>query len=151
MKGVFGAKKLSSLLLAGMTVLLVLASTVPVMGHAAVKEARPAAGSVVTEAPAQVELTFSMAVEPGFSTFKVYRLEDGQASTVSKEWVSEALARRGDEPQRVDAGFRTASQSQRVVIDLVDTLEPGTYVVMWRVLAADTHVTEGHLVFQYQP
>lgn len=143
-------KKLSSVFLAGVAALLLLASTVPALGHAVVKEARPASGSVVTEAPAQVELTFSMAVEPGFSTFKVYRLDEGQTA-VSKEWVSQALAQRGDEPQRVDAGFKTTAQSQRVVIDLTGDLEPGAYVVMWRVLAVDTHVTEGHLLFEYRP
>lgn len=128
----------------------------PVYAHAHLEQSTPAADSVVASAPASVLLKFTEPVEVGFSTFKVYPLPagaDGESlKDAAAKLVDEVLGARGDEEARADAGVAGGSgTSAEVEIRMKEGLEPGAYVVMWRVLSVDSHTTRGHFVFQYQP
>lgn len=123
-------------------------------GHAHLDTSVPLGNSTVTERPSQVVLRFTEPVEVNFSTFKVYPLQPdddmlrlrAQASTL----VSQSLQQRGDEAARADAGVTTNARiSAEVQLAMKEDLAPGPYVVMWRVLSVDTHITQGFYIFHY--
>ena len=150
------------------------------LAHAELVTMTPVKNSVLTTLPQTVTLTFSEPVEVGFSLFKVYKLEPtptstsggapggesggetGGASPESEEealrlnglagtLVTEVLTERGDEAARADAGPATTGTAEEVSLNLKEGQGAGNYVVMWRVLSADTHTTQGFYVFSYQP
>ena len=44
--------------------------------------------------------------------------------------------------------MKTLFQNKALVtLAFPEPLEPGHYVVMWRLLSGDTHVVDGHIVF----
>ena len=66
--------------------------------------------------------------------------------------VSEVIELRGDEDARADAGLVTRdARSAAVTLALKPKLPAGTYVLMWRVLSIDTHVTQGFSLFVIAP
>lgn len=135
--------------------------------HAYLERSEPAANSLVTERPATLELHYTMAVETRFSTFKVYPLEveapfeDPENPTererqrlnaLAAQLVAEVLQARGDDDARADAGLvDTGRTTREVTLALREDLAPGVFVVMWRVLAIDTHWTEDFFVFTLLP
>ncbi len=129
--------------------------------HADLESATPAQNAVLSESPAEVVLTYSEEVEVRFSTFKVYPLETSGDLSQPRERLrvngaaaaltSEVLEARGDEASRADAGVRTEARTSDAVTLALGALEPGFYVVMWRVLSVDTHTSQGSFVFEYAP
>lgn len=134
--------------------------------HADLASSTPAAGAVLEHPPAEVSLTFTEAVEVRFSTFKVYALgadldfeaEDAEArlNGLAAQLVSEALGAREDTGARADLGAdpstsEAARTAEEVTLALEPDLEAGVYVVMWRVLAVDTHTTQGFFTFRVGP
>jgi methionine-rich copper-binding protein CopC len=99
----------------------------PVLAHAGLEHADPAAGSHLAAAPARVTLRFTERLEPAFS-----RLE-----------VDDAAGR------RVDRGDAAVPASDAAVLAVsLPALPPGRYIVKWHVLSVDTHATEGHFDFE---
>jgi methionine-rich copper-binding protein CopC len=132
------------------------------LAHAELSGSTPADGAVLSAAPAVVTLTFTEPVEVRFSTFKVYPLEanfdpaaeDAQAqlSGLAGQLVSEVLEARGDEAARADTGLITGERTAKTVtLPLKPDLSAGVYVVMWRVLAVDSHATQGLVTFRVEP
>ena len=97
--------------------------------HAFLERATPAVGASVHAAPPKVSLRFTQRLEAAFSKVQVL---DGQGKRVDK-----------------DDGALGADETSLSVS--VPALPPGRYVVKWRVLSVDTHVTEGDFAFQVQP
>lgn len=133
------------------------------LAHADLESAEPAPETRVGEPPAEVRLHFSEAVELDFSVFQVHELDSGDVDgSEETAWqrlngraaalVAEVLGSRGEDVGGVHVGIRTDERrSDQVVIELVDDLVPGYYVVMWRVLSVDTHAGQGFFVFEYSP
>ena len=132
--------------------------------HAELITSEPAANTTVTAELTGVTLKFTEPLETKFSIFKAYRLDAAVDMSADNAWqringlagalVSEVLTSRtdGDAEARVDTGLKAAdARSAEVVIDLKQDLQPGLYVVMWRVLSIDTHTTQGFTVFEYAP
>jgi methionine-rich copper-binding protein CopC len=95
----------------------------PVLAHAELHHATPAAGSTVSEAPHEVTLIFSESLEAAFSSADVTdssgaRVEEGKPQ-ISGETIRVGLK----------------------------ALPPGSYRVHWRAVAADTHKSEGTFTF----
>lgn len=139
-----------------LVVALALLIPVGVFAHAHLTLSIPTRDGTVSAAPLnEVRLRFSEAVETQSSMFKVYRLEtDGveDLNAAARDLVSKVIRLRNDQAQRADDGLvTTARTSPEIVIRMKPDLEPGTYVVMWRVLSIDTHTTEGFFVFHYEP
>ena len=66
--------------------------------------------------------------------------------------MTEALSAQDDAEVRLALATRPAAgATDRVALALAEELQPGAYVVMWRVLSADGHNREGFLTFNYQP
>jgi copper resistance protein C len=97
--------------------------------HALLDHAQPVVGSTVAAPPSQLRIWFTEALEPAFSTIAV---TDAQ----------------GHEMGRGKAKLDPANP-QLLVLDLAP-LAPGTYHVVWRVIAIDTHVTHGDFEFTVQ-
>lgn len=126
--------------------------------HAYLDTSSPSANSVQTEPVTVVELHFSEGIEVSFSTFKVYRLDaDVDLTADSASMRLNALAAvvvtnyNGtveDGEGRVEATVGSGHDDKAIVtLTFEQPLEPGHYVVMWRVLSVDTHVVDGHIVF----
>lgn len=98
--------------------------------HAHLRSADPAVDSTVAAAPKEVTITFSEAVEPGFSSIEV---QDGSG-------------------KRVDDGKpHTAASDGKLLSVGLSTLAPGTYTVTWHATAVDTHKTDGTFSFTVKP
>jgi hypothetical protein len=95
--------------------------------HAHLLRAVPAAGSTVTEAPAEVVLSFSEKVEPAFSS-AVVRDAGGKALDNIRASVDKA--------------------DPTVVRVSLPRLGAGAYTVEWRVMSADTHKVSGSFRFR---
>ncbi len=93
-----------------------------VQAHAFLDRADPRVGSVVSKAPTSIRLTFTQGVEAVFCRVSV----TGPAGFG------------GAGPARAAPG-----DPKSLVVDLRSPTPPGSYVVRWRVLSVDTHVTEG--------
>ena len=94
--------------------------------HAHLEKSTPADGSTLNAAPATVEMTVS---EP---------------ARLTALWIQ-----RDQEPRQAMKDLPTTA-SGRLGVSL-PPLTPGTYVVTWRVIAADGHVTSGVLHFTVAP
>ncbi len=132
------------------------------VAHSEWSAGSPPPNAVLDEAPTQVVLTFTEPIETRFSVFKVYSLtadvttgggdvlasdEASRLDALAVALVDEVLTARGDEGERVDTGLvDTTDQADRVTLALEPDLPPGAYVVMWSVLAEDTHAMQGHYV-----
>lgn len=92
--------------------------------HALLDHADPRVGSIVTEVPRQVSLSFTQNLEAAFCTME----------------VTDASG------QRVDEG--TPHVEGDVMSVPLRTISPGIYRVKWRVLSVDTHMTEGAFSFE---
>lgn len=113
---------------AGVALILVVAGTAA--AHAFLERAEPPTGSILRAAPAEVRLWFTGTLEPAFSTLRV-------------------VDERGEQ---VDLGDpRVDAASLRLLRVSLRALPPGTYRVLWRVLALDGHLSEGDFTFRIAP
>lgn len=133
---------------------LVLCATGAAAAHAYLERSEPEEGARLDRAPQRVRLGFTEPVELRFSLFRVYRLAAPPDAPVVRlnalavALFNEVLEGRADEGQRVDLGIENRERETReVVIRLKRDLRPGAYVVIWRVLSVDTHMTRGFFVF----
>ena len=94
--------------------------------HAFLDHAAPAVGSSVGPAPAAVKLWFTEQLEPSFSSVEVM----------------------DPSGKRVDAGDAKVVPGDGTELEAtLKPLPPGTYKVIWHVVSADTHRTEGTFTF----
>jgi len=108
---------------------LLLGQSLGAHAHAFLDHATPPVGSTVSTPPAQVSLRFTQRLEPAFSRVQV---QDAAGKRVDRD-----DAHLGD-----DATILAVS---------LGPLAAGRYVVKWRVLSVDTHVTEGDYTFTVRP
>jgi hypothetical protein len=96
------------------------------LAHAFLDHAAPAVGSSVAPAPAAVKLWFTEQLEPSFSSVEVT----------------------DPSGKRVDAGDAKVVPGDGTELEAtLKPLPPGTYKVIWHVVSADTHRTEGTFTF----
>ncbi len=107
-----------------------LLSPLPASAHAHLDHASPAAGSVLAQAPKEVTIWFTEALEPKFSSIVV---QDAKGTAV-----------------QVDAATLAPGNTAQLVAPL-KPLGPGTYKVIWRVLSVDTHRSNGSFSFRVGP
>ena len=110
---------------------LVLLPVSPASAHAIVLESSPVHDAVLERAPERVPLRFNSKIEKRFTRVTLTAGDRPPASIVLP-------------------GGDDASPPDRVVIPL-SPLAPGVYVLRYRVLAVDGHITEGALRFTVGP
>jgi methionine-rich copper-binding protein CopC len=98
--------------------------------HAFPERSEPRVGAIVRTAPTRVQIWFDGELEPAFSRLTVTDSRGGRVD-------------RGD--SQVDP------QNRRVLRVSLSAVPPGTYKVVWGVLAVDGHRTEGDYTFTVKP
>jgi len=94
--------------------------------HAFLDHSQPADGAVVTPAPVSVQLWFSRAMEPSFSTLRV---EDQKG-------------------KQVDNGKPAVNDKDPKLLEIgLHPLTAGSYKVIWRIVALDGHKAKGEFMF----
>jgi len=101
----------------------------PVAGHAIVLESIPAPGAVIARPPERAMLRFNSKIEKRLT----------RVTLTAGQGPPRPL------PVANDDGPDTA-EPDRVVV-LLGPLAPGPYVIRYKVLSADGHITEGALRF----
>ena len=96
------------------------------LAHSFPIRSEPRVGWTIADSPPKVTIWFDGELEPVFSTITVYN--------VAKQQVDKNNSRVG------------GSDNTVLEVDLLP-LPVGTYRVYWKVLAKDTHVTEGDFTF----
>jgi copper resistance protein C len=94
--------------------------------HAIILESEPAAGAALAEPPARIYLRFNSKLEKRLSSVRL-AAADGRPVPLP------VVASEGESPDRI-------------VLPL-GKLRPGSYVIRYKVLAVDGHITEGALRF----
>jgi methionine-rich copper-binding protein CopC len=114
-----------------LAMLLTVASPAAVASHAIVLESSPAHDAVLARAPEEVTLRFNSRIERRFTRVTLARADQAPV------------------PVAVPEGDDAAATPDRVSIPLgsLGPLRPGLYVLRYRVLAVDGHITEGALRF----
>ena len=100
------------------------------LAHAHLASATPAAGSTVAATPAELDLSFSEAVELKFTGVTV----TGPGKAAVKTGAA-ALA----------------DGNKTLKVPLEGTLAPGAYTVAWHALSTDGHKTNGTYSFTIKP
>ncbi len=124
-----------------------------VLAHSYLSSSSILANSILKTMPENLILGFSEPLEIGFSSFKVYKLEtkttDGaKLKLEAQALVTRVLALKNDLTKRADDGLETtASEAALVKLKLKLNLKSGIYVVMYRVLSVDTHITQDFFTF----
>lgn len=98
------------------------------LAHAYLRSAVPPVDSTVTQAPGEIMIVFTGAIEPSFSTITV----TGPDSTRVDDALPHLVA--GD-ATRLAVGMRRPRAGE--------SLPPGTYSVAWHATSVDTHQTDG--------
>ena len=133
-----------------LTVLLLASSA---WAHSYLVRSMPKAGQTVRVMPQTVQLEFSEPLEVNFSSFKIYALpasSNPQQAAIALR--ARVLALKNDTEARADASLvSNASPVARLELKLKDKLPSGWYVVMWRALSIDGHVTTDQFAFLFQP
>jgi len=142
-----------------LSVLLVALISGGVLAHAELRTSEPAAGAVAETAPEEVVLTFSEPLETLFSVFKVYELDvtdvdltaadaEQRLNGLAAALVNDVLELRDDGDEQVAAELVSDdATTAELSLQFPEALADGHYVVMWRVLSIDTHVTQDFFVF----
>jgi methionine-rich copper-binding protein CopC len=121
------ALRLAAPALAAVTI--VAAAAAPALAHAFLQAASPKAGSHLSAPPKEVRISFSEAVEPAFS----------------KITVQGPPGFGGASPARPAGDARTLAAPLRAPVPA------GAYVVRWRAVSVDSHVTQGTFQFEVKP
>lgn len=100
------------------------------LAHAHLDHAQPAVDAKVAQAPSEVSLWFTEAVEPKFSSIVV---QDAKGTAVQN-------------------GKATGAADNAAVLKVkLKALQAGAYKVMWKVLSVDTHRSQGSFTFTVAP
>lgn len=94
--------------------------------HASLYRAVPSDGQVVTPAPTSIKLVFDRPIEASFSLVRVVDRSGSQVDDGKSEV-------RSDDPKMLEVGLTS--------------LSPGTYKVVWKIVALDGHRTSGSYSF----
>jgi methionine-rich copper-binding protein CopC len=99
--------------------------------HAFLDSATPKVGATVKAAPKTIRLRFTQRVEPAFSHIRL-ETADGTPIETGKAAID-------------------PSDSTILVAAVTGKTPPGSYEVRWDVVSVDTHHSNGHFPFTYQP
>ena len=98
-------------------------------GHAFPQRSEPPVGATVAVSPPRVRIWFDAALEAAFSRLQVQTVSD----------------------QRLDKNDAHVDATDATLLEVsLPPLPPGTYRVLWSVVARDGHRTEGEYTFTIQ-
>lgn len=94
--------------------------------HSVLHHSEPARNAILDAPPKAVKLQFSKALEPAFSTLKVYS---------------------GDGKQVDDGKAQVTGEERKGLEVALPALPSGTYKVLWSIVAQDGHKMRGDFIF----
>ena len=109
----------------------VVGSANPVEAHAGLKSSEPAASSVLEKSPEEIVLKFAEQVEISFGSIRLF---DANSKLIVLPVPNYGVADDVVDAKTVRVG--------------VPDLEPGSYLVIWRVVSVDSHPVQGAFGFQ---
>ncbi len=123
------------------------------LAHSYLIRSTPKANQTIRVMPQTIQLEFSEPLELAFSSFKVYALPvSSNPQKTAEELSAKVLPLKNDAQARADLGLLSAvSPAAKLELKLKPQLPNGWYVVMYRVLSIDSHITTDQFVFRYQP
>lgn len=98
-----------------------------VHAHPMLEHAEPRVGSIVTSAPTELRVWFTQEVKAASSTIEV-------TDARGKRVAAGPARPHPDDPRQLEVPLAP--------------LDPGEYTVLWRVMSADTHSTQGRFKFR---
>ncbi len=121
------------------------------LAHSKPEKITPALGATV-KTVSSVAIVFDEAIESQFSTFKVYAYTGSTSNGALRAFVKSKLAIKDNSAAtRVDTAIKASGTTKNVTILLKPKLKAGTYVVLWRLLGADTHTVDSFSYFRIKP
>jgi hypothetical protein len=137
-----------------LTVLLLVPAGV--WAHAYPTSVEPSGDAVLERSPVRIVVTMSEPVELRFSRFAVVAMADppqdpASLRTAARDLAASVLEGRSEAPRADEGVVTTEARSDRIELALRPDLEAGTYVVLWRVLSIDGHVTQDASWFHVLP
>jgi len=120
-------KLLARLALVVVALLTVLAPAQHASAHAILLTSAPAPSAVLDQSPTEIALFFNEFVDTVFGKIRILDSSGNDVQTVKP--------------------IRDAS-NQSIVRAPISPLEPGTYVVIWRIASSDSHPVQGSFSFQ---
>jgi copper transport protein len=120
-------KLLARLAFVVVTLLTVLAPAQHASAHAILLTSAPAPSAVLDQSPTEIALFFNEFVDTVFGKIRILDSSGNDVQTVKP--------------------IRDAS-NQSIVRAPISPLEPGTYVVIWRIASSDSHPVQGSFSFQ---
>ena len=112
----------------------VVGSANPVEAHAGLKSSEPAAASVLEKSPEEIVLKFAEQVEISFGSIRLFDANSKLIVLPTPNY-----------------GFADAVVDAKTVRVNLPDLEPGNYLVVWRVVSSDSHPVQGAFGFQIGP
>jgi len=109
----------------------VVGSANPVEAHAGLKSSQPAASSVLEKSPKEIVLKFAEQVEISFGSIRLFDANSNLIVLPAPNY-----------------GFTNDVVDAKTVRVNVPDLEPGSYLVIWRVVSVDSHPVQGAFGFQ---
>ena len=106
-----------------------------VEAHAGLKSSEPAASSILEASPKEIVLYFAEQVEVSFGSIRLFNSESKIILLPTPKFAS------------VDSAGQVRKDAKTVRVELPE-LENGSYLVVWRVVSADSHPVQGAFAFQ---
>ena len=103
----------------------------PIVAHPKLTSSAPATDETLTKTPGEIRLIFSEGLEPLMSGVEL-KDEAGQKIETAKVTL-------------------VPTDRKQMIVPLLAPLKPGTYNVLWHVVAADTHRMNGAYSFTVRP
>src|ERR1700685_4597207 len=122
---------MKNFVLSAITAMLLAAVPVTAQAHAFLDNTTPKVVSALNAPPNAIRIQFTQRVEAAFSHIHLFGAD-------GKEIAMGAAASDPNDQTQLSA-------------PITGTLAPGQYEVRWDVLSVDTHHTNGHFPFSYQP
>lgn len=116
--------------------------------HATLADSNPSDGESIAASTNQVTLTFVEPIEAGFSLFRMFSidpLELDDPNQTEMHWHT-YLQSRNTQTEITDITI-SSTDPATITISWPQQLAPGSYLVVWRVLSIDTHISNGYLRF----
>lgn len=121
-----------------------------VLAHAGLEASNPADGAIIS-APQEIVLTFVEPIETMFSVFELHTLDVATdadhelRASAANAAMAQVFNMNATSLRNID--MLSSGQSTTVTLSLPESLEPGSYALMWRILSTDSHSSQDFITF----
>lgn len=121
------------------------------LAHAMIEASSPENGGILESTQTELVVTFSEPIETMFSVFELHTLDVAPDATheARANAANTAMAQvfNMDAMSLRNINMLSSGQSDTVTLSLPESLEPGSYALMWRILSTDSHSSQDFITF----